>query len=331
VNFVTFNPFGPAVSPAALATISVLVWLYLRGAGRPRVVRERIGAVRHLLFATGIVILASGIDGPLAAAGQRLFLLHQLQHLLIRLIGPMLIVLAYPCPVLRAGLPTKSRRMLRRIGRHRAVVAGRFLTRPGPGFALLVGSLYLWQVPSLHNIALAIPALALFAHFSMALAGILFFAIVLDRRDAPSGAVQSLRLMALIGVILSNILLGSLTTMKEIVLYTGYDIAGRLWGLAPLVDETGGGYTIWVPSSMVVIVAIILVFNGWNAAEVRRWNARNDWTGSNAAALEFPETAQELRLKVADPNRRMGQTLALAAAAIFAVVMITITTLVYLL
>ena len=29
-----------------------------------------------------------------------------------------------------------------------------------------------------------------------------------------------------------------------------------------------GGYTIWVPSSMVIIVAIILVFNGWNAADL---------------------------------------------------------------
>ena len=84
-----------------------------------------------------------------------------------------------------------------------------------------------------------------------------------------------------------------------------------------------------MPSSFVIIAAIILVFNGWNAAEVRRWNARNDWTGSNAAALEFPETAHELRLKVADPNRRMGRTLALASAAMFATVMITAATIIY--
>ena len=183
----------------------------------------------------------------------------------------------------------------------------RIVTRLDVSFALLIGTLYVWQIPALHNAALAMPPLALAAHLSMTLAGLNFFAVVLDRRDAPKGATQSLRLLALVGVILSNILLGSLTTMKETVLYTGYDIAGRLWGFTPLADETTGGYTIWVPSSFVIIAAIILVFNGWNAAEVRRWNARNDWTGSNAAALEFPETADELRLKTTDLEQTIAR------------------------
>jgi putative membrane protein len=51
--------------------------------------------------------------------------------------------------------------------------------------------------------------------------------------------------------------------------------------------------------------------------------------GSNAAALEFPETAAELRLKVKKPNRDMGRTLALGAFAMFSIVMITLVTIVY--
>lgn len=327
---VEFDPFGPALSPVALALIGGLVWLYLRGASRPRLVRERVGAVRHALFAAGTVLLVFAFDGPLASFGPRLFAAHQLQHLLIRLLGPLLLVLAYPWPVLRAGLPHRMRRVLGRFSnRPAANSAARILTRLDVSFALLIGALYFWQVPTLHNAALAIPPLALLAHLGMTLAGLNFFAVVLDRRDAPEGSTQSLRLLALVGVILSNILLGSLTTMKEVVLYTGYNTAGRLGFFAPLADETAGGYTIWVPSSFVIIAAIILVFNGWNAAEVRRWNARNDWSGSNATALDFPETAHELRLKVDDPNRRMGRTLALVSAAMFATVMITGATIIY--
>ena len=326
----SFDPFGPALSPVVLAALAGLVWLYLRGAARPRLVRERVGVVRHLLFVTGIIFFAFALDAPLAPTGQRLFAAHQVQHLMIRLLGPMLLVLAYPWPVLRAGLPRRWRHVLRHLGSWRSVeISARLLSRLGVSLVLLIASLYFWQVPVLHNAVLAMPPLALVAHGSMALAGLNFFAVVLDRRDAPQGAIQSLRLLALVGVILSNILLGSLTTMKTVALYSGYDIVGRLWEFAPLADETVGGYTIWVPSSFVIIVAIILVFNGWNAAEVRRWNARHDWTGSNAAALEFPETAYELRLKVADPNRRMGRTLALAAVTMFAIVTITAATLVY--
>ena len=40
-------------------------------------------------------------------------------------------------------------------------------------------------------------------------------------------------------------------------------------------------------------------------------------------------TSDKLRLKVADPNRRMGRTLALAAATMFAIAMITAATLIY--
>ena len=324
------DPFGPALSPVALALIGGLALLYIRGAVRPQLVRERVSTVRHSLFAVGAVLLVFAFAGPLATTGQRLFLAHQVQHLLIRLLGPILIILAYPWPVLLAGLPRGVRRGLRQfVSRPALSMLMRIVTRLDVSFALLIGTLYVWQIPALHNAALAMPPLALAAHLSMTLAGLNFFAVVLDRRDAPKGATQSLRLLALVGVILSNILLGSLTTMKETVLYTGYDIAGRLWGFTPLADETTGGYTIWVPSSFVIIAAIILVFNGWNAAEVRRWNARNDWTGSNAAALEFPETADELRLKTTEPNRRMGRTLALISAAMFATVMITGATIIY--
>ena len=330
MNVAELDPFGPALSPMALAAIVGLVWLYLSGAGRPRLVRERVGSVRHTLFAAGAVLLALAFAGPLASAGPRLFAAHQVQHLLIRLLGPMLIVLSHPWTVLRAGLPRRTRRGLRRFGNRPAgQISARVLSRLDVSFVLLIAALYFWQIPVVHNAAVGMPPLALFAHLSMTLVGLNFFAVVLDRRDAPEAATQSLRVLALVGIILSNILLGSLTTMKESVLYSGYDIAGRLWNFAPLADETTGGYTIWVPSSFVIIAAIILVFNGWNAAEVRRWNARHSWTGSNAAALEFPETAHELRLKVTEPNRRMGRTLALVSAAMFATVMITGATIIY--
>lgn len=330
MNAASFDPFGPALSPVFLATLAGMIWLYLRGATRPRLVRECVGVVRHTLFAAGAVFLVLAFNGPLATAGHDLFFAHQVQHLLIRLLGPILIILAYPWPVLRAGLPRGFRRGLRRFG-HRPAVRWmvRVLTRLDVGFALLVASLYFWQAPALHNAALAVPLLALVAHIGMALAGLLFFAVVLDRRDAPVGATQSLRLLALLGAILSNLLLGSLTTLKDVVLYSGYDMGKRLWGFAPLADEMAGGYTIWVPSSMVILAAIMLVFNGWNAAEVRRWNDRYKWSGSNSAMLEFPETAHELRLKVAGPNRRMGWTLALISAAMFVTVMITVSTIVY--
>ena len=316
------SPFGASASPTALLALLFLVALYIRGLRRPRLVGERIGPGRHGLFAGGVLALAASFDAPLAPLAERLFVLHQVQHLAVRMVGPMLILLAYPGPVLRAGLPHAWRRRLSAPGPV-AAQAGRFLTRLPVAWVLLVAALYVWQVPEVHNAALSIPAMATLAHFSMTAAGLLYFSRVLDRRSPPEGTAEGARVLSLVALILSNILLGSLTTLKEQVLYTAYDAAGRLYGLAPLVDESMGGYTIWVPSSMIVIVAMLVVFNGWNRTEERAWARRLEWTGSNSTALDYPETAEELRLKVAEPNRRMGHTLALAAAAMFLIVLAT--------
>ena len=325
-----FDPFGPELSPVVLALLAATSWLYLRGASRHRLIGAHKSNAQQLLFAIGIILFALAFNAPLAPSGQQLFAAHQVQHLVIRLLAPMLLALACPWPVLWAGLPRGTRRGLGRVGgRPEWKAAARAMNRLDVSFVLLVAALYVWQVPALHNAAVVMPPLALIAHLSMALAGLNFFSVVLDHRDAPKGATQSLRLLALVGVIVSNILLGALTTLKEVVLYTSYDIAGRLWNFAPLADETVGGYTIWVPSSFVILAAIIMVFNGWNAAEERRWTARNDWRGSNSAVLDFPETAYELGLKVSGPNRRMGRTLALVAAAMFATVMITTVMIIY--
>jgi putative membrane protein len=309
--------------------LAALGLVYRHGTNRPRLFGEYVGAGRHVLFALALLVWLAVLLATLIPAGQRLFLFQQVLHLLVRLVGPLLFVLARPWPVLRAALPKRLRRYLRNLG-HQPMVAAmaHVATRLPVAFVVLIGWFYLWQTPPMHNASLASPLLMGLAHLGMALSGVVFFAVVLDGRDISDAATHSLRLLALIGVILSNILLGSLITLKEVVLYTGYDLTGRLWGMEPLADETLGGYTIWVPSSMLIIIAILFAFHTWNAAEVRRWQNRHTWSGSNAAALEFPETAQELHLKVSAPNRQVGRTLALVALSIFLVVLATAITVV---
>lgn len=299
-------------------------WLYLRGLARPRLVASPVSELRHAGVIVALALWLVTFNGPLAVAAHRLFALHQAEHLGLRLLAPLLFTLANPWPVLIAGLPRRARRAARWLGRRLDL-----LRRLPVALALLIAWFYLWQFPALHNAALTSPALTLLAHLGMVLTGVNFFACVLDRRDNPKAHLQAPRVLAATLVILSNILLGSLTTLKETVLYSGYDAAGRLWDFAPLADETVGGYTIWVPSSMVMIVTVLFIITGWNAAEVRRWKNRHAlMRQSNSAALEFPETATELRLKVADPNRRVAGALATTSLSIFLVVMATVITIV---
>tara|TARA_R100001369_G_scaffold28990_1_gene52075 strand:+ start:69 stop:1061 length:993 start_codon:yes stop_codon:yes gene_type:complete len=324
--FLLFDPFGYAISPVFLVSVSLAAWVYMRGLVRSARIRGTVSMWRQALFFAGLTCILAATNAPLASLGHSLFSVHQVEHLLLRLAGPLLIAVSQPWRLLQAGLNRRWRRYLGALGKS---ITLRFLAHPITATAALITSLFIWQIPVLYGLAQRIAAIEVFAHFAMVLAGIWYFGMLFDPRDPPEGARRGARLISGFAVIVSNIFLGSLTTLKEVSLYASYQTAGT--GLLdPLSDETMGGYTIWVPSSMLMIAAIILVMNGWNAAEVRRWNSRYElMRGLNAAALEFPETAEELRLKVAKPNREMGRTLALGAFAMFSVVMITLVTIVY--
>ena len=324
--FLNFDPFGYAISPVFLVSVSLAAWVYMRGLVRSARIRGTVSMWRQALFFAGLTCILAATNAPLASLGHSLFSVHQVEHLLLRLAGPLLIAVSQPWRLLQAGLNRRWRRYLGALGKS---ITLRFLAHPITATAALITSLFIWQIPVLYGLAQRIAAIEVFAHFAMVLAGIWYFGMLFDPRDPPEGARRGARLISGFAVIVSNIFLGSLTTLKEVSLYASYQTAGT--GLIdPLSDETMGGYTIWVPSSMLMIAAIILVMNGWNAAEVRRWNSRYElMRGLNAAALEFPETAEELRLKVAKPNREMGRTLALGAFAMFSVVMITLVTIVY--
>ncbi len=317
-NPLSFDPFGAQLSPVSLFVIAAMAMLYMRGLMQPKRLRPEPRPWQSGMLFVGLGCLLLAFNAPLAPLGRSLFSVHQINHLLVRLLGPLLIVMAQPWGVWRAGAPRNLRRQLASMSLH---PAGRVFRSPWAATALLIAALYIWQVPAIFGLAQRNPAIELGAHLGMAAAGLWYFSLLLDPRDPPEGMRRGARLLSGIIVIVSNILLGSLTTLKEIALYGATDQGA---GLTPLTDETVGGYTIWVPSSMIMIVAIVLVFNGWNRSEERRWNARHAlMRQSNSAALEFPETAEELRLKVTRPNRDLGRTLGLAAFSMFAIVMVT--------
>lgn len=323
-----FDPFGPAVSLLFVGLVGCSVLLYWRGLVRSRRLRHRIAPWRPGLFVLGLLCLLLATNAPLGPLGHSLFSVHQVDHVLLRLLGPLLIAASQPWGIFYAAFNRRLRWQIIALNTHRGV---RWAGHPAVATPALIASLYVWQVPTLYGVAQEYAAVEAVAHLLMATMGLWFFAMLLDPRGPPEGARHGARLLSGLIVIVSNILLGALTTLKETVIYAGYYLGDWNGTLNAISDETMGGYTIWVPSSLIMIAAIMLVFNGWNRSEVQRWNARHTlMRQSNSAALEFPETAEELRLKVTGPNRKLGITLGIAAFAMFFVVVVTAISTLYL-
>jgi putative membrane protein len=305
------------LTPEVVILTLITLVIYLRGMKRLKALSQSQGRIRAALFLSGLGAVFLALQSPIDPIAERLFSIHQVQHLLLRMVGPMLLALSAPEGTMIAGLPRRWRRnTFRYLGTNRWLsVVYRILRNPVFVVIAFIASLYIWQVPSIHNSALLNSALHYFMHVTMLAAGLLFWWMIFDHREAATAVSHPLRLIMLIGMIVLNILLGAVTTLKEVVLYTAYDIEGRLFDMAPLVDEVIGGYLIWVPSSMMCLISIIIVIHGWAKREERRYSRRHSWLSSNSIALEFPETAEELWIKVQKTNRATAMVLAAMSTA----------------
>ena len=315
-----------AFSPSIVIMSLLAVLIYGRGMWRRQRAHNPPAPWRNVAYFAGLGVVFLALESPVDALADRLFWVHQIQHLLLRMLGPMLIALSAPEGALVAGLPARvKRRMLNPVVSNAAVRwVFQFLSRAPVAFVVFLASLYIWQIPAVHNAAIKHEGLHYVMHVTMLAAGLMFFWLMFDRRDPPAAISRPVRLLMLIGTAVSNTLIGSITTLKTVELYTAYDAEGRLFGMAPLADEAIGGYMMWVPPSMMCLIAILIVLYALGRQEERDYARSKAWSRSNSAALQFPQTAAELRIKVAAVNQATGTTLAVVSAGMFILTIATV-------
>ncbi len=92
-------------------------------------------------------------------------------------------------------------------------------------------------------------------------------------------------------------------------------MVGRLFDVPPLTDEMVGGFIIWMPSSMMCVVAVLIVIHCWGRQETRADEKRQ--TSAAHAAL-YPTTGAQLRAQAKRKNNVLAIGIAAFMAAVFA-------------
>jgi len=297
------------LTPDILVPVALAFAIYANGlVRRPGMLEDRLW--RHAAFFWGVMAVFLSLASPLDAFADRLFFMHQVQHMLIRVLGPMLIALSQPQAVLIAGLPSWVRRKalgpLLASGAPGAIFG--FLTHPVVATVLFIASLYLWQWPRLHNLAILNEGVHYMMHVTMLAAGLLFFWRVFDQRPAPKGTRFGLRLMMLWVAVLANIPLGVFTSFETHELYPAYDVAGRLFHMSAMDDERLGGFIMWAPSSMMMLLAVLVVIHSWAGHEEKL----DDRRIASASPAPAPVAASPSK------NRALAFGLAAFAACVLA-------------
>lgn len=265
------STLGWNVTPDIFIGILLVGALYAAGGWRQRGKDSALSRWKHLSFFSGLTALLVALQSPLDALAEHFFFLHQVQHLLLQTVSPMLLMLAAPQRLLVVGMPPTLRRHvlapMLSSGAVRAVFA--FLARPWIAALSLVASLYIWHWPPYHDWAVLNSAAHYLMHITMLAAGLVFYACVFDSRPAPPGTRYGTRVNILWFAMTANMLLGAALALKETALYTAYDRIGWFGNLAALGDERLGGLIMWMPGSAACVPAFLVLLRMWNAQETR--------------------------------------------------------------
>jgi len=233
--------------PSVLLGILALGVLYVRS-GSLRMRRPRVVA-----FAAALLVLLLSLNGPLHNLSDRyLFSAHMVQHLVLTMLFP---------PLLLYGTPAAVVRPLLRVPLVRAL--GRTMTRPLAAGVVFVAPIALWHLPVLYEAALRHHAVHIVQHLVfLVTAVIVWWPILSPLPELPRTTypVQMLYLF-LLGIPMSVV--GAFITLASRVLYPFYAAAPRIWGLDPLADQQIGGLIMWVVGGLVFWGAMTRIWFSW--------------------------------------------------------------------
>jgi len=258
--------------PWILTILAVAVLGYIRGLSRMnRAVRSRVfGWARCAAFAAGVATLFAALISPLDALDDQLFSAHMVQHLVLMLVAPPLLVAGRPALVWLWVFRLSARRMIGRLWISTGLRAlAHALMSPIIVWLLCTAALWFWHLPGPYGWALASEPVHALEHTCFFLTSLMFWSLVLEplsRRRLDYGT--ALLFVATFGV--QNGLLGALLTFAGRPLYVAYLPTTAAWGMSPLEDQQISGLIMWIPASLIHLVTLGVLFVAWMQAAERQ-------------------------------------------------------------
>lgn len=249
-------PYDP--SPVTIALFAMTLGLYLQG-WRRCAPGNRPGPLRVTAFLVGLLLCYGVMQTRFDYYAQYMFFVHRGQHLILHHLGPFLIALSNPLPILRYWHGQLSERVLTWL--RPVTLLYRGLQQAWVAPCLFVGLIFFWLWPPVHFNAMLNRDLYWLMNWSMLVDGLLFWWLMLDPRnpDTTRAIGYGKRILILALVAVPQIILGASITFARESLYDVYEVCGRAWPMAPATDQVVGGIITWIPPAMMSILGILLV------------------------------------------------------------------------
>jgi putative membrane protein len=212
------------------------------------------------LAGAGVVLIGCA---ALDELGRLLISAHMLQHLLLSVAAPVLVVLARPRALVGRLVPLPVRRGLHHALRASAAAAvARFARHPLVAWIAFAGAFIVWHLPAAYQWSLEDGRAHALSASTFFLAGIAFWRAVL----APAALRRlghGLALLMVVSAAVIGSLPGALMTFAPRLLYaTGVDTVA-ICGLRPIEDQALGGVLMWVGMDAVFFAIAGWLFVAW--------------------------------------------------------------------
>ena len=272
----------PGLSLTLLAT-SAIYLIGVRRTIRGRDRRRRWPRSRTVAFLAGLASIALALESGLDGYAEDLLSIHMVQHLLLILVAPPLLLAGAPITLaLRVATPAR-RRALATLLRGRTIAA---LSHPACGLLAIGAVMLCTHLTPLFGLALSHPAVHVVEHLLYLGSGLLFWSVLIApgpraRRLDGLGEVVYLLvgmpLMSVVGVILET---------DGSPRYAAYLAPARRLGVSALADQRLAGALMWVAGTLVMgAIALVVAWRSITTEE-RRAVARESYADQHAAEAD---------------------------------------------
>ena len=216
---------------------------------------------RLLSFLGGLALLEFALASPIDALDPFFLTDHMMQHMLLMMFVPPLILLGNPEIPLMRGLPRwASQKVLGPfLGARPVRWIGQRLVHPAVCWLLMALAMLGWHIPVAYELALRSPGWHEVEHACFLVASLLFWWPVIQpwpsRAHWPRWTMPIYLLLA----DFVNSVLSAFLAFSDRVLYPSYLRVPRLWGISAQSDQVAAGVSMWVVGSFAFLIPAVFI------------------------------------------------------------------------
>ena len=249
------NP-GVLIPIVSVAVLYIRGWLHLH-----RRVPNRFGVAQLTTFLVGLAAVVFALCSPLDAFAGWLLTVHMVQHLLLMMVIPPLILWGAPYLPLLSGLPRYfaingvgpflSSKVLRKVAA--------LVSHPAFCWSAFISINVAWHLPALYELALRSPSWHRLEHLSFLSAALLFWWPIIQPYPWVARTPRWLILPYLFLADFQNTALSAFLIFCDRVVYPTYATVPRITSLNPLEDQAAAGAIMWVAGSVFFLIPVGLI------------------------------------------------------------------------